>query len=98
MKCRYTIDALKIDKIEIRLMVYANYISNTKDTVTYAFGGLVSDIRGIIVFDFANDRYAIEKEPEKVKAPERHIQRLYRKQRENFKRGLFNAKISYESG
>lgn len=78
-------------------LVYCDYKENTEDTATYLYGGDCEDITGIIVFHFNSDVIEIVKEPDVEPAPMRHIKRLYGTQRENFKKGIFKEKISYES-
>ena len=78
-------------------MVYCNYIDNDKDSATYAFGALASDITGQIVFFFKSDEIEIIKVPEGDMAPKRHIDRLYLREKENFLNGVFRKKIAYET-
>lgn len=78
-------------------LVYCDYKENTADTVTYLYGGDYEDITGTIVFHFKDDVIEITKEPDTEPAPMLHIKRLYGAQRENFKKGVFKKKISYES-
>lgn len=78
-------------------MVYCNYIKNTENSVTYAYGGLTKDITGELVFHFKTDVIEIVKTPDMEDAPSRHIKRLYGAQKNNFSKGVFKDKISYES-
>lgn len=78
-------------------MVYCNYVKNTNDSVTYAYGGTVNDITGEVVFRFTEDAVEVTKVPKTEDAPKRHIMRLYGAQRDNFRKGIFKEKISYES-
>ena len=78
-------------------LVYCDYKEHTEDSVTYAYGGDYEDITGILVFHFNDDLIEIAKEPNTEPAPMRHIKSLYGTQRENFKKGVFKKKISYES-
>ena len=77
-------------------MVYANYISDTGDSVTYAFGGLVGDITGIVTFNLSDGSLDIEKEPENSHVSVRHLFSLFFKCRPDFLQGVFKPKISYE--
>ena len=77
-------------------MVYCDYLSNTQDSVTYAFGGLVQDITGILKFNLSDGSVDIEKEPEQSHVNIRHIFQLYFKYRTDFLNGIFKPKISYE--
>ena len=77
-------------------LVYCDYKENTKDTVTYSYGGSIDDITGILVFHFIDDIIEIAKEPDVEPAPIRHIKSLYGIQRKNFKKRIFKKKISYE--
>lgn len=81
----------------VKPMVYCDYKEHTVDTVTYSYGGDVDDITGIIIFHFKDDMIEIAKEPDVEPAPIRHIKRLYGVQKDNFKKGIFKKKISYES-
>lgn len=78
-------------------MVYCNYVKNTNDSVTYAYGGTVNDITGEVIFCFTEDVVEVTKVPKTEDAPKRHIMRLYGAQRDNFLKGIFKEKISYES-
>ena len=78
-------------------MVYCDYISNTNNTVTYAYGSRVDDITGKVIFDFSRDIIKIINSPKNSEdAPMRHIKRLYTKHRNKFKNKIFNEKNSYE--
>ena len=78
-------------------MVYCKFIEGNDKYVRYAYGGIVSDITGEIMFNFRDDVIEILHTPKKVDAPARHIKRLYGAQRDNFRNGVFKEKISYES-
>ncbi len=78
-------------------MVYCNYIKNDNETVTYAYGGIVDDITGEVVFHFAKDAVEVTRTPIIEDAPKRHIMRLYGMHRDNFLKGIFKEKIAYES-
>ena len=80
----------------VNLMVYCDYISNTGNSVTYAFGGLVQDITGVIKFNLPDGSFDIEKEPEKSHVSIRYIYSLFNKYRADFLKGVFKPKISYE--
>ena len=77
-------------------MVYCDYLSNTEDTVTYAYGGLVQDITGVLVFYLPDGAFDIEKEPDNSEVSIRYIYRLFNKYRSDFLKGVFKPKISYE--
>ncbi len=77
-------------------MIYCDYISDTGDSVTYAFGGLVTDITGILTFNLSDGSFEIEKDPENSHVAIRYIIRLFFKYREDFLQGIFKPKISYE--
>lgn len=82
---------------KVSQMVYCNLIKNDNDSVTYAYGGDYTDVSGEVVFKFSDDTIEIVKKPKTEDAPIRHIKRLYGIHRENFKKGVFKEKISYES-
>lgn len=77
-------------------MVYCNYISNTKDTATYAYGATTDDITGILVFNISNETIYVKKEPVKDSPTGLFLRKLYAKHRDNFKKGTFPKKIAYE--
>lgn len=77
-------------------MVYCDYISNTENSVTYAFGGLTRDITGVIKFNLPDGSFDIEKEPEKSHVSIRYLYSLFNKYRQDFLKGVFKPKISYE--
>jgi len=77
-------------------MVYCDYMSNTGNSVTYAFGGLVQDITGVIKFNLTDGSFDIEKEPEQSHVAIRYLYRLFNKYRTDFLKGIFKPKISYE--
>ena len=77
-------------------MVYCNYISNTNESVTYAYGARCDDITGEVIFDFGKDTIEVVKTPKMEEAPKRHIKSLYGKYSSDFKKGIFKQKISYE--
>lgn len=77
-------------------MVYCNYMSDTGNSVTYAFGGLVQDITGVIRFNLSDGSFDIEKEPEKSHVSIRYLYSLFNKYRADFLKGIFKPKISYE--
>ena len=78
-------------------MVFCDYKANTTDSATYAFGGTPEDISGEIVFHFRDRTFEIVKAPEKTKVWLKYIRSLYHKEMENFNKGVFREKISYES-
>lgn len=77
-------------------MVYCDYMSDTGNSVTYAFGGLVQDITGVIKFNLPDGSFDIEKEPEKFHVSIRYIYSLFNKYLSDFLKGIFKPKISYE--
>ncbi|MBR0280295.1 MAG: hypothetical protein IJQ81_01735 [Oscillibacter sp.] len=77
-------------------MIYADYISDTGDSVTYAFGATIYDITGIVTFNLTEGWFEVEKEPDKEHVSIRYISRLFRKYRDDFYKGIFKPKISYE--
>ena len=81
----------------MNVLVYCDYKEHTEDSVTYAYGGDFEDITCIFVFFFNDDFIEIAKKTKTEPAPMRHIKSLYGTQRENFKKGVFKKKISYES-
>lgn len=80
----------------MRSMVYCNLKENTETTVTYMYGATIYDITGELVFHFHEDKIEIVTPPKKAEVYIKYIKRLYGKQRENFKNGIFKEKISYE--
>ena len=78
--------------------VYCDYISDTGDSVTYAFGGATDDITGIVTFNLSDGSFDIEKEPDNCHIPIRYMYSLFFKYRDNFYQGIFKPKISYEIG
>lgn len=76
--------------------VYCNYISDTGDSVTYAFGGLLDDITGIVTFNLAEGWFEIEREPDKEHVNIHSMFSLFFKYRNDFTQGIFKPKISYE--
>ena len=78
-------------------MVYCDYVKHDDNSVTYRYGGRVDDISGIVIFHFVDDMIEVTKTPDTEDAPKRHIISLYGIQRENFKNGIFQDKISFES-
>lgn len=78
-------------------MVFCNYITDNKDTVTYAYGGHPSDITGEIVFAKDGSFFEIVKEPEREEVFVRSIKMLYSKYKNAFAKGTFEKKLSFES-
>ena len=79
-------------------MVYCDYKSNTADSVTYAYGGLTSDITGEVVFNFRDGSFDVEKEPTRSSVPIRHLVWMYQNHKNEFIQGIFRPKLSFESG
>lgn len=77
-------------------MVYCNLKETTETAVTYMYGATVYDITGELIFHFIEDTIEIVEPPKKVEVYMKYIKRLYGKQRDNFKNGIFKEKISYE--
>lgn len=79
-------------------MVYCNYKEHTEHTVIYAYGQTISDITGELIFHFGEEEgIEIVKKPEKHQVIGRQIHSLYKKHREEFKKGIFKEKIAYEA-
>ena len=77
-------------------MVYCDYVSNTENSVTYSYGGLTSDITGIVIFYLDKDMLEIVKEPSASHVSLRYMYSLFNYNRADFHRGVFKPKISYE--
>lgn len=78
-------------------MVYCNYKSHTQDSVTYAYGQTIGDITGEVIFFFKEENgVEVVKKPEKHLVIMRQINSLYRRNRDEFKKGIFKEKIAYE--
>ena len=79
-------------------MVYCNYKEHTDSTVTYLFGQTIKDITGELIFHFGEQEgIEIVKEPEKHQIIMRQAHSLYKKHREEFRKGIFKEKIAYEA-
>lgn len=78
-------------------MVLCNYLSNTDDTVTYAFGTTETDITGVITFDIKDGSYIIEKLPTKYEVYDRSIVRLFAKYREDFKKEFLRTRFLFKA-
>lgn len=78
-------------------MVYCNYKSHTQDSVTYAYGQTIGDMTGEVIFFFQKENgIEVVKKPEKHPVVMRQINSLYRRNRDEFKKGVFKEKLAYE--
>lgn len=78
-------------------MVFCDFIEKTDKTVKYAFGVTPEDVSGEFVFDFVEKKLDIIKAPKTEDAPIRHLYRLLRMNQEEFEKGNFKKKMSYET-
>ena len=77
-------------------MVYCKLIVKTKDKALYQYGGLYNDLTGILEIDAKNETIKIIQEAQQSITFVRHIQSLYNKYKEDFKKGIFKDQIAYE--
>ena len=79
-------------------MVYCEYKGHDNQTATYAYGQTIGDMTGELIFHFGEEEgIEIVKKPEKHQVIGRQIHSLYKKHREEFKKGIFKEKIAYEA-
>lgn len=77
-------------------MVYCNLMKKNKDEVVYAIGGTTSDITGELIINYKNNTYIIAKEPDNSKVYDRHVSAMVYRSMEQFNKGIFPDKLSYE--
>ena len=78
-------------------MIYCHYISHTWDTVTYAYGATIDELTGVVVFHFWKEEgIEIIRKPERYVVLWRHIQSVYHRYLEEFRRGVFLKKLARE--
>ena len=79
-------------------MVYCDLIKNENKLLTYKIGGFASDLTGLIVFHTQNATYELIKEPENSKVYKRHLERLARRCKGMYDKGIVKNKLSLEIG
>ena len=77
-------------------MVYCNLKKKNSDSAIYSFGMSTDDITGEVIIYKASIQPSILKQPTKGTATHITINRLVVKYKEQFSKGIFPSKISYE--
>lgn len=77
-------------------MVYCNLEKVNGTKILYSIGGFSDDITGKLLVDFKAQEYDLLEEPKNSKVYDYFIERLLRKHQENFEKGVFKKRISYE--
>lgn len=79
-------------------MIYCNLKSSDGNSATYNFGLRMDDFSGIVIFHKDNNEPEIIKLPKEEKVALALIRKLYVRHREEFSKGIFKEKLSYECG
>lgn len=77
-------------------MVYCNLKQKSDNSAIYSFGMSTDDITGEVVFYTEFTQPSILKQPKKEKANNIIMNKLVVKYKEQFSKGIFPNKISYE--
>ena len=78
-------------------MLYCRLLESDNKTVTYLYGGLPTDLTGIVVFNRDGSGFEIIKKPESTLARIPEIKKIYNVNKDNFRQGLFKEKLAYEN-
>lgn len=80
----------------VKRMVYCNLKQNNNDSAIYFFGMSTDDITGEVVFYANSIQPSILKQPTNGNATNITMNKLVVKYKEQFSKGIFPNKISYE--
>lgn len=79
-------------------MIYCDLIEAPGDIVKYAIGGRANDITGELIISIQDGSFDLIKAPENSKVYQKHIAAMVYWHLDEFRKGIFRDKISYEIG
>ena len=77
-------------------MVYCDFVSANNNEIVYLIGGRTDDITGKLVIHMDDESYELVSPPEKSKVYDPLIASMLRRNIDNFKKGIYKKKMSYE--
>ena len=77
-------------------MVYCDFVSANNNEIVYLIGGRTDDITGKLVIHMDDESYELVSPPKKSKVYDQLIAPMLRRNLDNFKKGIYKEKMSFE--
>ena len=78
--------------------IYCKLIESNGCILTYKYGGYTSDMTGVVEFKAITGEYIVKKRPDKSFVREANLDKIARRVRTLYEKGIVKDKLSHEVG